>query len=456
MAMGIAVLALLTGLCLLFPLLRLPIMTSFDSNEGWAAQSTMRAMGAGPLYPPPGSFFFNNYPPLSFYLVGFVSVFTGDVILAGRIISLLSLLAVALNIGAIVRNLGGDRSSALTAGLLTLAIFARDFINYVGMNDPQMLAHAVMSAGFVIFTAAPQRLRNLAVGAALMVLAAFIKHNIVAMPLAVTTWLYCNDRKSLWRWLGWLLGFVVAGLALCAWLYGRDFFLQMMMPRDYDLHNIEIDLGRMQAFFVPLVIWIIFAVQSRPDPRISLISHLIAAGAFAYALNRAGDGVAENSLFDMAIGCCIGLGLALSRAAESKLARRYGADKMRALIFVALCLRIVTPPPEGLLHLSAMLEELRNEAAAQAADLAFARTRPGPAICADLAFCTWSGHLSEYAWALPALAARRDNSLFEERIRRGDFALIQVGADDNWPAVHQAQPPFHRYLIRAGGALFYR
>jgi hypothetical protein len=456
-AIGIAVLALLTGLSLLYPILRLLVLLPIDGNEGWNAQLAMRAMGAGPLYPPPESFFYNNYPPLSFYVVGEFGRLMGDNILAGRVVSLVSLLILAANVGAIVRNLGGERPSALTAGLLTLVIFARDFINYVGMDDPQMLAHAVMSAGFVVFTAAPARLRNLALAACLMALAGFIKHNIIAMPLAVTTWLYCHDRRTFWRWLRFCLGLLAAGLALCAGLYGRDFFTQLMLPREYSFLNILIDLGRMQAYVVPLVVWILFAVQFRSDRRVALINHLIAAGALAYGLNRLGDGVAENSLFDMAIGCCIGLGVALSRSAEGAFSKRHGDAKARALIFAALCLRAVTPPQSDLLHLSSRLEELHAQAAALAPDIAFARTKLGPAICANQAFCYWSGHLSDYAWGMRKLESLRDYSILDRRIRQGEFAFVQAWSDRQWPAVTQAEPPLQeRWLSQGNGVLFYR
>jgi hypothetical protein len=42
----------------------------FDPNEGWNAYFAQRAMQTGSPYPPDGGFMVNNYPPLSFFVIG--------------------------------------------------------------------------------------------------------------------------------------------------------------------------------------------------------------------------------------------------------------------------------------------------------------------------------------------------------------------------------------------------
>ena len=44
-------------------------------NEGWNAVHTSRAMSGGHLYQYDTAFLVNNYPPLSFYVVGLPSTF---------------------------------------------------------------------------------------------------------------------------------------------------------------------------------------------------------------------------------------------------------------------------------------------------------------------------------------------------------------------------------------------
>ena len=48
---------------------------------------------------------------------------------------------------AIVYRLNGDRFAALFAGALFAGCMVINYDIYVGMNDPQMLAHALMLGG---------------------------------------------------------------------------------------------------------------------------------------------------------------------------------------------------------------------------------------------------------------------------------------------------------------------
>ena len=84
-------------------------------NEGWNAYFA-RAAYAGPLYFPYDAPVTNNYPPLSFYLIGGLALLGGDPIYIGRFISGVSLLVVAVDIFAILaaarrRSAGGGNRS---------------------------------------------------------------------------------------------------------------------------------------------------------------------------------------------------------------------------------------------------------------------------------------------------------------------------------------------------------
>ena len=67
-ATGFLALALATVWVRTFPAAWAPISQVY--NEGWNAYHAVAAVTGGVLYPPPETFVFNNYPPLSFYLVG--------------------------------------------------------------------------------------------------------------------------------------------------------------------------------------------------------------------------------------------------------------------------------------------------------------------------------------------------------------------------------------------------
>src|ERR1700747_2252711 len=104
---GIAFMVVVSLLDLAYPLAHLPFQVPRSPNEGWNAIHAMQAMGGGALYPPSDGFMFNNYPPLSFYIVGLLGRLTGDDIMAGRILSIAAVFAIGANVALTVRNLGG-------------------------------------------------------------------------------------------------------------------------------------------------------------------------------------------------------------------------------------------------------------------------------------------------------------------------------------------------------------
>ena len=80
-----AALALATLVLLARNILAIPAHVPLDPNEGWNAAHALAAMAGHGLYPPPQALMVNNYPPLSFYLIGAVAGAGHDVLAAGRL-----------------------------------------------------------------------------------------------------------------------------------------------------------------------------------------------------------------------------------------------------------------------------------------------------------------------------------------------------------------------------------
>ena len=81
------------------------------------------------------------------------------------------------------------------AGFWFVATLARFFEFYVGMNEPQLFGLAVMSAGFAWFWKRHAEGRAVEPAVLVMVLAGFIKHNFIALPLVALLWLWLDN----WR-----------------------------------------------------------------------------------------------------------------------------------------------------------------------------------------------------------------------------------------------------------------
>jgi len=189
-----------TALLLAPRLIELPLHVARDYNEGWNALQAERAFRGEALYPPYGGLTGNNYPPVSFYVVGGLGRIIGDNIVAGRLIAFLCLLVVAANIAVIVRRLGGSQRGAWVSAVFFLGFVAAHNALYVAMNDPQWLGHAVMTSGLAVFLSANQRGVRFYIAVLLIVAAGFVKHMLIPIPLAVALWLLLHDRHAFIRY----------------------------------------------------------------------------------------------------------------------------------------------------------------------------------------------------------------------------------------------------------------
>src|SRR4029077_5082285 len=94
-------------------------------NEGWNAYHADQAMRGSGLYPPPDGLIANNYPPLSYYLLGGRGGLFGAPLYVGRALSILATLGIGAAAAAIVRHLGGSRAARLIAGFRFVATQGR-------------------------------------------------------------------------------------------------------------------------------------------------------------------------------------------------------------------------------------------------------------------------------------------------------------------------------------------
>src|ERR1700751_5231258 len=119
-----------------WPVYRAFLNIEIENNEGWNAYFADAAMGRMPLYPSSAQLITNNYPPLSFYIVGLAGRLIGDPVLAGRLLSLIAIVAIATAIALSVKRLGGSRVAARISAAFFIATISRFFLSYPGMNEP--------------------------------------------------------------------------------------------------------------------------------------------------------------------------------------------------------------------------------------------------------------------------------------------------------------------------------
>src|SRR5215471_13869511 len=111
-----------------WPVYRAFLNIEIENNEGWNAYFADAAMGKMPLYPSAAQLITNNYPPLSFYIVGLAGRLLRDPVLAGRLLSLVATGAAAAAIALSVRRLGGTKVAAIISASFYVATMSRFFI----------------------------------------------------------------------------------------------------------------------------------------------------------------------------------------------------------------------------------------------------------------------------------------------------------------------------------------
>lgn len=336
--------------------LAIPVLAPLDPNEGWNAAHALRLLAGGALYPPPGSLMVNNYPPLSFYAVAALTRVTGDAVIAGRLIAFAAFAGVCAGIFAVARRMGAANAGAGLGALFfaTVLLIASD---YAGIADPQMLGHAVQIAALLLM------LRQRIVAAALLFAASlFIKHNLLALPLASALWLLTQDRRLGLRFIAVGLVFLGSGLVAFQMAFGTSLWSQLATPRLSSFANAMAAVSHLWWALLPLP-----ALARAPRPiRFYAALSLLLGLAFS-----AGDGVDANVFFDLAIA--LSLALAAARPLLAAIA------PLPLLAFLAL-------------HWSDNNFFFAPGFRAQSkADIAFLRAHPGPGLCSQLSLCLWAG-----------------------------------------------------------------
>jgi hypothetical protein len=324
---------------LAWPIWRAQFLIEIWFTESWNAYWQDAAAAWVPIYPAPDSLIGNNYPPLSFYVVGILGkLLHTDNLFVGRWLSLVGLGIIAIEIYIIVRALTDGRVGAAVAALWYLAIMARNSTVYVGANDPQIAGLAIMGAALAWFLRRHQRQATPAL--LLMVVAGFWKHNNVAIPLTALTWLYVDRGRFALRATIASAAAVLAGLAACVVVFGPNFIPDLLATRQYAWSNVLANIGHLQWSALALLIWAGWAFFDRQSQPAKFTAIHIGLALCTCILQWFGHGVSGNAEFDLMLALAIGIGVAFNRIEASPLARVISAPNCRTAMVAALLLRL--------------------------------------------------------------------------------------------------------------------
>jgi hypothetical protein len=412
------------------PLLSIPVMAPRDYNEGWNAFFAQRAMTGEYLYPETSSLVTNNYPPLSFYIVGGVGLLLGDNIIAGRWVALAGFLSVALSAGLLVRYLYRSAHAGLFSVLIFVGYVAALHPQYIGMNDPQWLAQAFMTAALLLFLSGPRTTMRISAIAALVVAGGMAKHNLLAVPLSITVWLLLYDRRMLAVWL------VVSTIALGGCLaflyvsYGSEFFDNVLQfPRTYSHELIGIKIRRLLLPMAPLFgVTLVFMRLEPSNPQKHFLLLYLAFSAILGLVFLGGTGVDINVLYDVFVALAV-----IAGGTAYRIMQRWREKRPRAalevIVVIMMFLGVLAALPQQLPAAIGASGDLEKRRSAAAADIGYLSSVKGLVMCETIALCYWAGKSFEvdvFALGQKLETGRLPLSAFSNLLDTHHFAAIQI------------------------------
>lgn len=441
---GLALLAL----CLFaYPVLRVGTSLEIDYNEGWNAYQQMRAMAGLSLYSADTPMFVNNYPPLSFYLVGMLGTLVGDMVLAGRLLSLLAVAVIALSAAMVARAAGARRLDAVLSGSAALGMLSGFAADYVGVNDPQLLAQGFLCAGFAIYVNRWGGAARLPLVALLFAAGLLCKHNVLALPLVATlhlVWRGGNRDRALY--LGTGLGLAALALAVIEARFGADFFRNLLASRQYDpARGVILSTEMLDLLQAPIAVIGLYVLLGRDSGITAKIGAYLAL-SLALALGFSGGaGVDTNIFFDAMIACAMGAGPAAAWVRARPGAGPRACAALALLVHAGLLFHM--PIALGRFAVD-MAGDLRERERLFLEDIAWLKTVPGPAICESLLLCLRAGKpmwIDPYGGTQAITNGRLPADAMTGLLARREVAVVQATSHRAHPADEpkgaQSMPP---------------
>jgi hypothetical protein len=413
-----------------YPIVRAFYRGEINVNEGWNAYNAQAVMQHRPLYPAKYSWIQVGYPLLSFYIVGYVSHFIGNYQLTGRLISLIAFLVSCVLVGLIAKKLTGGWQSAVFASAFCLGLFCSRAPNYVGMDDPQMLAHPFFLFGLWVYLQAVPSTLRIAGLTSIFILGGNIKHSLFGAPISVLSDLFTTSLGKAVRFMVFGVFFVALSIVVSTLVGGPFFISNALLGQPFSFERMG---NSFFLFYIPeelplaiSALWSISQVQNR---RARVISFYYFSSLLVGLLWAGGIGVNSNTFFDNLFAMSIIMGACLDSLWKAPIPILGKGGPWRFLVPVLLYATVVmTYVPQGL-KMSKMLSDLPVRQRAFDSEVSFLVAQPGPAICESLIMCFAAGkpHLIDpFTFRRLVKLGKENSNALVKQIAEKKYGAIQT------------------------------
>jgi hypothetical protein len=276
----------------------------------------------------------------------------------------------------------------------------------------------------------------------MMVLAGFYKHNLFAIPVTAICWLALRDIRRALSALLFGIAACVLGLAVCWFVYGPQFFDELLSPRVYRVTTALGGIGRLQWIAPAFVFVAIWAWHQRHSDAGRLVGVFTTAAFTSYFLQKLVEGVADNAQFELTVALAIGIGCAIHDIAAIPAVQRWGIERGRTLIVFVLIIRLLLSlrvSPYLLLASSDFRQSLYNDALIATAESTRVAAIPGNVSCSIVTVCRAAGKPFKFdSFNVPQRVAtgRLTQTEVDRLIRAQGIQFVQIDARASWRNRH--------------------
>ena len=265
-------------------------------------------------------------------------------------------------------------------------------------------------------------------------LGGFVKHNLLAIPIAITLDLAFRSPRRLAMWLASCAGFATGFLGLTQIAAGGDFLDHLMSPRLFKWYGARYHLMKyLRLFKFPLTaIALSSSLVMTGDKMIlaawgtiSIISATILSGF---------EGTSYNMFQDAAVFLGVAAGVMMSELRKPEVRGGLARVLASTLPFV-VAQPVLARAPDGAVrayHWRGLLDSDRKRQEVFLTDAKYIADRQGPAICESLLLCHVAGQpfiLDPFNSRQYMLSGKLDHRELIRRIAAREFAVIQLRAD---------------------------
>ena len=427
-------------------------------NEGWNTYYSHYAAVGHPLYGTKPQRLATNYPPISFHLEAALGRLLGDLNFAGRIISIVAFIWVATCTGFTVRLATGESWAAISATFFCVAWFSPFAPYNIGVNDPQMLAHALMLTGVVLYAASERSTPILVASCVFFCIGGFTKHSLLAFPLAVTLDILWRSRLRFAFWIGTAAVTLTLLALLTLWVDGPYLLEHLLSPRRYlPSRALFISSIFFRIYLPGLVLSTIWCLTAARRSRARFLALALPISLLVGVAFAGGSGVSVNVLYDAWIAIAM---IAAMVLADAIAIARKGSLRTSAVAIVAVAIASAVPILAGFYSAVPPRAVLAQEDRVYAQDVAYLKNRPGPAICFDLLLCYEAGKplfYEPFATGERIATGRLDPNVIASELANLKYSVIQTDQGVTYfpPTVLDALNSHYRIDRQSALSVFY-